>query len=52
MRKWFVASLAVLCLGVLVAQETETTLKVDVDIVNVLFGTGQEGRAYPESHEG
>jgi VWFA-related protein len=37
MRKWFVASVAVLCLGVLVAQETETTLKVDVDIVNVLF---------------
>ena len=26
-----------LCLGVFVAQEAETTLKVDVDIVNVLF---------------
>ena len=37
MRKWFVALLALLCLGVLVAQEAETTLKVDVDIVNVLF---------------
>jgi VWFA-related protein len=37
MRKWFLAVPAVLCLGVLIAQEAETTLKVDVDIVNVLF---------------
>jgi VWFA-related protein len=37
MRKWLVALSVVLCLGVVVAQEAETTLKVDVDIVNVLF---------------
>jgi VWFA-related protein len=42
MSKWFVAAPAVmLCLilagGVLIAQDSETTLKVDVDIVNVLF---------------
>jgi VWFA-related protein len=37
MKKWLTAAVAVLCVGALVAQEEETTLKVDVDIVNVLF---------------
>src|SRR5688572_23530236 len=48
MKKWLTAVVAVLCVGALIApegaaqekaaaQEEETTLKVDVDIVNVLF---------------
>ena len=42
MKTWLTAAIAVFCVavlgvGVLVAQEEETTLKVDVDIVNVLF---------------
>ena len=37
MKKWLLALPAVVCLGVLAAQEAETVLKVDVDIVNVLF---------------
>ena len=37
MKKWMLAVPAVVCLGVLAAQEAETTLKVDVDIVNILF---------------
>lgn len=37
MRKLSLAALAVLCLGILLAQEAETVLKIDVNIVNVLF---------------
>jgi VWFA-related protein len=37
MRKSLLALPAVVCLGILAAQEAETVLKVDVNVVNVLF---------------
>ena len=37
MRRLAFALPAVVCLGILLAQEAETVLKVDVNIVNVLF---------------
>jgi VWFA-related protein len=37
MRRLVFAAPAVVCLGILLAQEADTVLKVDVDIVNVLF---------------
>ncbi len=37
MRKWLLPGCAVALAGWLVAQDTDTVLKVDVDVVNVLF---------------
>ena len=50
MRRLVFALPVVLCLGFLLAQEADTVLKVDVNIVNVLFsGKRQEGGACRQS---
>ena len=53
MRKLAFCLPAVLCLGVLIAQEAETVLKVDVNVVNILFSVrDKKGALDSEPAEG
>ena len=46
MRKLAICLPVVVCLGAVLAQEAETVLKVDVNVVNVLFSVhDKKGRA-------